>query len=72
MEGSTSTIVSSVTSVFSELASWIAKTLPSISEIFYNSESGLTFLGTLAVCGLAISVFFLLMGLIQNFLHFRG
>lgn len=72
MEGTTTTIVSEVTGVFSSLAQWIAKTLPSITEIFYNAESGLTFLGTLAVCGLAISVFFLLMGLIQNFLHFRG
>ncbi len=70
-EGGTS-IITAVTDVFTQLGDWIVKTLPSITNVFYDSATGLTFLGTLAVCGLAISVFFLLMGLIQNFLHFRG
>ncbi len=52
-------VITQITGVFTALAQWITSTLPDI-------------LGTLAVCGLAISVFFLLMGLIQNFLHFRG
>lgn len=65
-------IVSQITGVFTSIGSWVIETLPKIVAVFYNAESGLTFLGTLAVCGLAISVFFLLMGLIQNFLHFRG
>lgn len=71
MEGTTS-IISQITGVFSSLAEWITSQLPKVTAVFYNAESGLTFLGTLAVCGLAVSVFFLLMGLIQNFLHFRG
>ena len=65
-------VVAQITGVFTEIAGWISKTLPSIVEVFYNAETGLTFLGTLTVVGLAISVFFLLMGLIQNFLHLRG
>lgn len=65
-------IVSQITGVFKSLADWFVQTLPSITEIFYNAESGLTFLGTLSVIGVGISVFFLLMGLIQNFLHLRG
>ncbi len=65
-------VITQITGVFTALAQWITSTLPDIVAVFYNAESGLTFLGTLAVCGLAISVFFLLMGLIQNFLHFRG
>lgn len=71
MEGTT-TIISQVTGVFTSIAEWITTALPKVTAVFYSSESGLTFLGTLAVCGLAVSVFFLLMGLIQNFLHFRG
>ena len=71
VEGGTS-IITAVTEVFTSLGNWIIETLPNITSVFYNSTTGLTFLGTLAVCGLAISVFFLLMGLIQNFLHFRG
>ena len=66
-------MVTAITNVFTGLGDWIADYLPTIMEVFYNSESNaLTFLGVLAICGLAISVFFLLMGIIQNFLHFRG
>jgi hypothetical protein len=39
--------------------------------MFY-AEGALTFLGVLAVAGLAVSVVFLLMGVVSNFLHFRG
>lgn len=65
-------IVSSITGVFQSIAEWIVSMLPSISKIFYDAETGLTFLGTLSIVGLGISIFFLLMGLIQNFLHLRG
>lgn len=65
-------IVSQITGVFKSLADWFVQTLPSITAIFYDAETGLTFLGTLSVIGLGISVFFLLMGIIQNFLHLRG
>ena len=67
-----SSVVTSVTSVFTAMAEWVSTTLPTLSGIFYDDVSGLTFIGTLSVAGLALSVFFLLMGVIQNFLHFRG
>lgn len=65
-------VITSVTQVFSAIADWIIDAIPSIVAIFYSAETGLTFLGVLAVVALGISVFFLLMGLVQNFLHFRG
>lgn len=65
-------VISQITNVFSSLFSWMAESIPSIVKVFYTSEGGLTFLGTLAVVALGISIFFLLMGLIQNFLHLRG
>lgn len=66
-------IITAITGVFTSIASWITTSIPSITEVFYSSESGqLTFLGVLAVVALGISIFFLLMGLVQNFLHFRG
>lgn len=71
-EGTDMTVLESVTSVFTEMANWVSTTLPTLSSIFYDAETGLTFIGTLSVAGLALSVFFLLMGVIQNFLHFRG
>jgi hypothetical protein len=65
-------IVKSITDVFSEIGTWISDAINDLLPMFYNAETGLTFLGTLAVCGLAFSVVFLLISLIQNFLHFRG
>lgn len=66
-------MITAVTNVFTGIGNWIAEFLPTIFAIFWDAEAGtLTFLGILAVCGLAVSIFFLLMGVIQNFLHFRG
>lgn len=70
-------IITAVTGVFSSMGDWIIQTIPKVVAVFYTPGSGeqagsLTLLGVLAVCGLAVSVFFLIMGLIQNFLHFRG
>lgn len=65
-------VITSITGVFSEIATWISSAVTAITPMFYVAESGLTFLGTLAVVGLAFSVVFLIMGIIQNFLHLRG
>ena len=65
-------IVESITGVFSEIGTWITGQLTSVSTLFYVPETGLTFLGVLAVCGLGFSVVFLLINVIQGFLHFRG
>lgn len=65
-------VITAITGVFTAISNWIVETIPNIVAVFYNSTDGLTFLGTLSVIALGISVFFLLMGLIQNFLHFRG
>lgn len=65
-------IITKITDVFSAIGSWIAEAVNDLLPMFYSNENGLTFLGTLAVCGLAFSVIFLMIGLIQNFLHFRG
>lgn len=74
-------VISSITEVFSQMGAWFVTFLNSLIPIFYQTpsgsgesaiEGGLTFFGYLSIAGLAISVFFLVMGLIQNFLHFRG
>lgn len=64
-------ILESVLGVFADVAEWIATTIPTLLTMFY-AENQLTLLGVLAVAGLAISVAFLLLSIIQNFLHFRG
>ena len=67
----TSTLISAITAVFTAIGDWIVAALLSLTAIFWT-DSGLTFLGVLAVCGLAFSVVFLIIGIIQSFLHFRG
>lgn len=66
------TVVTAVLDVFSAIGQWIAEELPTYMTMFYSAEGGLTFLGVLAVAGLAFSVVFLLIGIIQRFLHFGG
>ena len=68
----TANVLDSVFEVFTSVADWIPEAVNGLIPMFYAPETGLTFLGVLAVAGLAISVFFLVMGIIQNFLHFRG
>lgn len=65
-------VLNSVLDVFSAVGDWIATAVTDLLPMFYTAEAGLTFLGVLAVAGLAFSVIFLVMGVIQNFLHFRG
>ena len=67
----TTTTISMITAVFTDIGSWIVSQIQSLTRLFYT-DGGLTFLGVLSVCGLAFSLIFLLLRIIQNFLHFRG
>lgn len=68
MEG---TVLEAVFNVFFEVGDWIVRAVNNFIPMFYV-DGALTFLGVLAVAGLAISVVFLLIGIIQRFLHFGG
>lgn len=65
-------IITAILAVFGEIGDWILETVPKMMPMFYAADTGLTFLGVLAVAGLAFSVVFLMIGIIQKFLHFRG
>lgn len=65
-------VLTAIFDVFTAVGQWIVTTVPELLTMFYSAESGLTILGVLAVASLAVSVIFLIIGLIQNFLHFRG
>lgn len=65
-------VLSRILEVFTAVGTWITSAVENITPMFYADETGLTFMGVLAVAGLAFSVVFLIIGLIQNFLHFRG
>ena len=64
-------IVTAVLAVFSSIGDWFADIIPSMLGVFYSSESGLTILGTLAVCSLAIAVVLLVLAWILDFFKFR-
>ena len=64
-------ILTAILAVFAAVGEWFTTTISSLVPIFYASGE-LTFLGVLSVAGLGFSVVFLLIGVIQNFLHFRG
>lgn len=71
------TVLDAILAVFSAVGDWFSEFVPTLFTLFWTpGTSGgageLTFLGVLAVAGLSISVVFLVLGLIQNFLHFRG
>lgn len=72
MQAVSATVIDSVLEVFTTIGEWIPDAVNSLIPMFYAPESGLTFLGVLAVSALAFSVVFLIIGLIQRFLHFRG
>lgn len=65
-------VLTAVLAVFSLVGEWIAETVVTFIPMFYVAETGLTFLGVMAVASLAISVAFLLIGIIQRFLAFRA
>lgn len=65
-------LVTAIFDVFTAVGDWIVDVLTQMIPVFYDSQTGLTFLGTLAVVALGMSVIFLVIGIIQSFLHFRG
>lgn len=69
--------LTAITEVFSAMGTWLITFINSLIPLFWTADTGetpgsLTFLGVLAVIGLAMSVFFLVMRVIENFLHLRG
>lgn len=64
-------MLEAIVNVWGSMMTAISDMIASAQSLFY-AESGLTFLGTLSVIGVAISVVFLVIGLIQSFLHLRG
>lgn len=65
-------IVEAILAVCTAVGDWIVTAFTALSPLFYVAGTGLTFLGTLCVMGLAIGIIFLIIGVIQNFLRMRS
>lgn len=64
-------MIGSITSVWTEVMTWITTSIGSVQTVFY-ADGDLTFLGVLATVGVSVGVAFLIIGVVQNFLHLRG
>lgn len=64
------TVVTAIFSVFTAVSDWLVDAIQAVVPLFYAAETGLTFLGTLAIIGVGISVIFLCIGIVQRFLKF--
>lgn len=69
-------MIGAITEVWTEVLSVLTTMLGDVQNIFYTAGTGgegqLTFLGVLAVIAVAIGICFLVIGVVQNFLKFRG
>ena len=65
-------VIQSIVSAWSDIMEGIVALFQPAEALFWSTESGLTFLGGLAVIGVAIGVVMMVVGIIQNFLHLRG
>lgn len=67
-------ILTAILAVFEQMGLWISETVQDFIPMFWTTGTGgageLTFLGVLCVASLAMSVGFLLIGLIQRFMRF--
>lgn len=60
-----------ILAVFTLVGDWFIGFVPDLYVLFWNPESGLTFLGVLSVMALAIGVTLLVVNFVKDFLRFR-
>ena len=63
-------IIEAILGVWSKVLGWFGTAFEDLIPIFYVAETGLTFIGYLAVGGMAVSAAFLFLGLVQKWLRF--
>lgn len=65
------TIIDYVFDVFGEISDWLVETINAFVPVFYSNETGMTFLGTMALCGLGVGIILLLFNVVKSFVQFR-
>lgn len=65
-------VTSSILSVFSALVTWFVETLGDVTALFYVAETGLTFIGTITVIGVAIAVTLMVIAMIRSLLRLQN
>lgn len=63
------TVISSIMAVFTAILEWFSSAFESVTSLFYNTETGLTFIGVVSVLTLGIAVFTLVIGWIRGLIR---
>lgn len=63
--------VSAILDTFSSVTTWFAGNIDAVEPIFWNAETGLTFVGGLSAVGVAVGVTLLVANWIKDFIHLR-
>lgn len=66
------TVIESMITILRSISGWFVDAFEEISGLFYNTETGLTFVGTLAVIGLGIGLILLVINTIRRWIGNRG
>lgn len=62
-------MINEITSVWSDVLTWITTSMSAVQNVFYDADtSKLTFLGVLAIVGVAISICLLIFNKVKDFL----
>lgn len=65
-------VAEEILSLWSVIMSWLVSAVFAAIPVFYVAGEGLTFIGFLAIAGMAVSVAFLFVMIIKRFLRFGG
>ena len=62
-------MIAEITNVWSEILTWITTSMSAVQNVFYDTDGNkLTFLGVLAIVGVAISICLLIFNKVKDFL----
>lgn len=65
------TVITAITAVFTAIGEWLVTAITAMEVVFW-AEGALTFIGTLAVVGLAIAVILMVLAMIRSYLQLRA
>lgn len=71
METVASSVITAITAVFTAIGNWLVGSITAMEAVFW-AEGALTFVGTLAVVGLAIAVILMVLAMIRSYLQLRA
>lgn len=63
------TVITSIMAVFTAILEWFGDAFGAVTSLFYDAETGLTFIGVVSVLTLGIAVFTLVIGWIRGLIR---